>query len=206
MKKELIQYIVEAASGKGLTIFDIDDTMFTSKARVRVKNKNTNQVKELSPKEYNNYKLRSGEEWDYGEFKSSKLFYKTATPIGKMVTKFKAILRNATKKGSKVILVTARADMDDRDLFLKTFEANGYPLDNVYIERAGNLGLDSSAKNKEIVFKKYLDTGKYKRIRLFDDHIENLYALLNLSDSYQDVDFEAYRVKKDGSIKSIRRK
>ena len=206
MKKELIQYIVEAASGKGLTIFDIDDTMFTSKARVRVKNKNTNQVKELSPKEYNNYKLSNGEEWDYGEFKSSKLFYKTATPIGKMVTKFKAILRNATKKGSKVILVTARADMDDRDLFLKTFEANGYPLDNVYIERAGNLGLDSSAKNKEIVFKKYLDTGKYKRIRLFDDHIENLYALLNLSDSYQDVDFEAYRVKKDGSIKSIRRK
>ena len=206
MKKELIQYIVEAASGKGLTIFDIDDTMFTSKARVRVKNNNTNQVKELSPKEYNNYKLRSGEEWDYGEFKSSKLFYKTATPIGKMVTKFKAILRNATKKGSKVILVTARADMDDRDLFLKTFEANGYPLDNVYIERAGNLGLDSSAKNKEIVFKKYLDTGKYKRIRLFDDHIENLYALLNLSDSYQDVDFEAYRVKKDGSIRTIRRK
>ena len=206
MKKELIQYIVEAASGKGLTIFDIDDTMFTSKARVRVKNNNTNQVKELSPKEYNNYKLRSGEEWDYGEFKSSKLFYKTATPIGKMVTKFKAILRNATKKGSKVILVTARADMDDRDLFLKTFEANGYPLDNVYIERAGNLGLDSSAKNKEIVFKKYLDTGKYKRIRLFDDHIENLYALLNLSDSYQDVDFEAYRVKKDGSIRSVRRK
>lgn len=206
MKKELIQYIVEAASGKGLTIFDIDDTMFTSKARVRVKNKNTNQVKELSPKEYNNYKLRSGEEWDYGEFKSSKLFYKTATPIGKMVTKFKAILKNATKAGSKVILVTARADMDDRDLFLKTFEVNGYPLDNVYIERAGNLGLDSSAKNKEIVFKKYLDTGKYKRIRLFDDHIENLYALLNLSDSYQDVDFEAYRVKKDGSIKSIRRK
>ena len=56
MKKELIQYIVEAASGKGLTIFDIDDTMFTSKARVRVKNNNTNQVKELSPKEYNNYK------------------------------------------------------------------------------------------------------------------------------------------------------
>ncbi len=206
MKKELIQYIVEAASGKGLTIFDIDDTMFTSKARVRVKNKNTNQVKELSPKEYNNYKLRSGEEWDYGEFKSSKLFYKTATPIGKMVTKFKAILRNATRKGSKVILVTARADMDDRDLFLKTFEVNGYPLDNVYIERAGNLGLDSSAKNKEIVFKKYLDTGKYKRIRLFDDHIENLYALLNLSDSYQDVDFEAYRVKKDGSIRSVRRK
>ena len=204
MKKELIQYIIEASEGKGLTIFDIDDTMFTSNARVRVKNNNTGQTKELTPKEYNNYKLQKGEEWDYGEFKSSKIFYKTATPIGKMVTKFKAILRNATKRGSKVILVTARADMDDRDLFLKTFEANGYPLKDVYIERAGNLGLDSSAKNKEIVFRKYLDTGKYKRIRLFDDHIENLYALLKLSDEYQDIQFEAYRVKKDGSIKTMK--
>jgi hypothetical protein len=36
---------------KGLTIFDIDDTMFTSKARVRVLNKKTNRVKELTPQQ-----------------------------------------------------------------------------------------------------------------------------------------------------------
>ena len=134
MNKKILSLILEAKGNKGLTIFDIDDTMFTSNARVRVKNKNTGDVKELSPQEYNSYKLGKEEEWDYGEFKSSKIFYKTATPIGKMVTKFKAILKNATKAGSKVILVTARADMDDRDLFLKTFEVNGYPIKNVYIE------------------------------------------------------------------------
>lgn len=204
MNKKILSLILEAKGNKGLTIFDIDDTMFTSNARVRVKNKNTGDVKELSPQEYNSYKLGKEEEWDYGEFKSSKIFYKTATPIGKMVTKFKAILKNATKAGSKVILVTARADMDDRDLFLKTFEVNGYPIKNVYIERAGNLGLDSSAKNKELVFKKYLDTGEYKRIRLFDDHIENLHALLKLRHDYQDVTFEAYRVKKDGSVQTVK--
>ena len=79
-------------------------------------------------------------------------------------------------------------------------------MKNVYIERAGNIGLDNAAKNKEVVFKKYLDTGDYKRIRLFDDAVDNLYALISLRYEYQDVEFEAYRVKRDGSIKSIRRR
>ena len=52
-------------------IFDIDDTMFKSKARVLVKNKNTAQSNALSPKQFNSYKLSKGEEFDYGEFVTS---------------------------------------------------------------------------------------------------------------------------------------
>ena len=151
------EFITEG-QGKGLTIFDIDDTMFKSKARVLVKNKNTGQSKALSPKQFNSYKLSKGEEFDYGEFKSSKLFYQTATPIARMVAKAKAIIKNATKKGSKVIVVTARADMDDKKLFLKTFESHGIPMRDVYVERAGNIGGGSSASNKQVIFKKYLDS------------------------------------------------
>ena len=106
---------------------------------------------------------------------------------------------------SKVIFVTARGDLDDKELFLATFKAQGLDMDNVHVIRAGNLGLDSPAKAKGIVFKKFLDTENYKRIRLFDDSIENLYALLSLRDDYPDVTFEAYRVKKDGTIKTIRK-
>ena len=70
------------ATGKGLTIFDIDDTMFKSKARVRVVDTKTNKVvKILEPKSFNSYKLAKNQEFDYGEFKSSKIFYQTATPI-----------------------------------------------------------------------------------------------------------------------------
>ena len=196
------EYLIE---NKGLTIFDIDDTMFTSKARVRVKNKQTNKIKELSPKAYNNYKLGKDEEWDYGEFKSSKIFYQTATPIAKMVAKAKAIIKNATKAGSKVIVVTARADMDDKDLFIKTFEAHGIPMKNVYVERAGNMGGKNSAANKSVVFKKYLDTGKYSRVRLFDDHKENLVALLDLQREYPDVDMFAYLANDKGTIKRIKK-
>jgi len=201
--KKFNEFLAEKA-GKGLTIFDIDDTMFISKAKVRVKNTNTGKVKELTPQEYNDYKLGNNEVWDYGEFKSSKIFYKTATPIARMIEKAKAIIKNATARGSKVIIVTARSDMDNKDLFIKTFEAHGIPMKNVYVERAGNVGGKNSAANKTIVFKKYLDTNKYARVRLFDDHMDNLKALLDLKREYPNVEFFAYLADLKGSVKRIK--
>ena len=199
------QEYLEEATGKGLTIFDIDDTMFKSKARVRVIDTKTQKVKKiLEPKSFNSYKLGKGEEFDYGEFKSSKLFYQTATPIARMINKAKAIIKNATAKGSKVIIVTARADMDDKDLFIKTFEAHCIPMKDVYVERAGNMSGKNSAANKSIIFRKYLKTGKFKRVRLFDDHVENLKALLDLKREFADIEFFAYHANDKGSIKRIK--
>ena len=203
IKREILDYILETARGKGLTIFDVDETLFHTTARIQVK-KDGKVISDLDNIEFNNYKLKSGEEYDFGQFKSAKIFNTTSTPIAKMINKAKAIIKNSVKAGSKVIVVTARGDMDDKKLFINTFKAQGLDMDNVYIERAGNFGLTSSAKNKEVVFRKYLETGVYKRIRLFDDSVENLYALLMLRDEFPDVAFEAYKVKKDGSIKTIR--
>lgn len=203
MNRNILQLILEARGNKGLTMFDIDETLFRSDARVKVKT-GRKVVKLLTNIEFNSYKLKKGEKFDFGEFKSAKRFNQTATPIAKMIAKAKAIIKNAVAKGSDVIFVTARADMDDRELFLDTFRAQGIDIDNVHVVRAGNIGLDSAAKNKEVVFRKYLRDGKYKRMRLFDDHVENLYALLKLRDEFPDVTFEAYRVKKDGSTKKVR--
>ena len=200
--KKFNEFLAEKA-GKGLTIFDIDDTLFVSKARVIVVNTNTGKTKALTPMEFNSYKLRKHEEYDYGEFKSAKLFYQTATPIGRMVDKAKAIIRNATAKGSKVIIVTARANMDDKKLFVKTFESHGIPMKDVYIERAGNMS-GSSAENKKVIFRKYLKTGEYARIRLFDDHKENLKALLDLKKEFPSVDMQAYLANLKGSVKRIK--
>ena len=201
MKRKFIAYIVEAA-GRGLTIFDIDETLFHTKAYVQVM-KNDKVIKQLDNIRFSKYKLKKGEAFDFGQFKDAKRFRETSTPIANMINKAKAILKNATKKGSKVIFVTARADMDDRDLFIDTFKAQGIDMSNVYIERAGNLGIDT-AKIKSTVFRKYLDTKKYKRIRLYDDVMENLLALLSLRDDYPNITFEAYKVTKKGTIKTIR--
>lgn len=192
-------YISEAKN-KGLTIFDIDDTMFKTKARVKV----MPSGKILTPQQFNTYKLGKGEEFDFGEFKSAKLFQQTAVPIGKMIAKFKAILKNAVKSGSKVIIVTARADMDDKKLFLDTFRSHGIDIDKSHIIRAGNLGMKSSAEAKAQVFKQFLDTNEYSRIRLFDDDKSNLKALLSLKDDYNDIEFEAWLANDKGQIKKVR--
>ena len=194
----------EIREGKGLTIFDIDDTMFKTSAKVVVLNTKTGKKKTLTPKQYNTYKLGGNEEFDYGQFKSAKLFQQTAVPIGKMIKKFKAILRNANKKGSKVIIVTARADMDDKKLFLNTFRSHGIDIDNAHIVRAGNLGLKGSADAKAVIFKQFLDTGEYSTIRLFDDDVSNLKALLSLKDEYNNVSFEAWKANDKGQIKRLK--
>jgi len=197
--ENFITYISEAKN-KGLTIFDIDDTMFKTKARVKV----IPSGKVLTPQQFNTYKLGRGEEFDFGEFKSAKLFQQTAVPIGKMIAKFKAILKNAVKSGSKVIIVTARADMDDKKLFLDTFRSHGIDIDKSHIIRAGNLGMKSSAEAKAQVFKQFLDTNEYSRIRLFDDDKSNLKALLSLKDDYNDIEFEAWLANDKGQIKKVR--
>jgi len=200
--KNFIQFL-EEATGKGLTIFDIDETMFKTKAKIHVI-KNGKVLKKLDNKEYNNYKLKKDEDFDYGEFKSAEIFNKTSTPIARMIDKVKAILKNASKAGSKVIIVTARPDFDNKELFLDTFRNQGINIDDIYVERAGNLGKGPAADNKVVIFKKYLDQDVFKRIRLFDDAMSNLKAFLNLKDEYKEVSFEAYLAKHNGSARRVR--
>ena len=121
-----------------------------------------------------------------------------------MINKVKAILKNATKAGSKVIIVTARPDFDDRELFLDTFRNQGIDIDKIYVERAGNLGSGPAAENKKVIFRKYLDKGIFKRIRLFDDAKSNLKAFLSLQNDYPDVSFMAFHAKSSGSVSRMR--
>ena len=200
---ENFKTFLEEQAGKGLTMFDVDETMFITKAKVKVI-KNGKIIKRLNNQEFNTYKKKDGEEFDFGEFKNAEVFNRTSTPIARMINKVKAILKNATRKGSKVIIVTARPNFDNKKLFLDTFRKQGIDIDKIYVERAGNLGSGPAAGNKKIIFKKYLDQKIYKRIRLFDDAISNLKTFLSLQKDYPDVSFEAYHAKPNGSVNRVR--
>ena len=192
-----LEYIHEARlEGNGLTIFDIDDTLFRTQSKVHVM-KNGKSIKKLSPAEFNSYKLKSGEEFDYHEFVSSKKFYEEARPIRRMLNKLRAILVNIKKKpGSKMILLTARRNFDDKELFLKTFKKHGIDIDNIRVERAGNIPKKPETA-KKIIVNDYLKKGNFKRVRLFDDHVGNLKSFMKLKDKFPEVDFIPYLVTGD---------
>ena len=186
----------------GLTIFDIDETLFHTKAKVQVA-KEGKIVRILDNQQYNSYQLKKGESFHYGEFKSAKIFKETSTPIVKVIKRAKRIIHFATRKGSKVIIVTARQDMDDKKLFKEAFKAQGIDIGRVYVERAGNIGKKTASENKVLIFKKYIDTEYYARIRLFDDDKDNLKAFFSLQEEYPKVDFTGYQVFKSGNIKRL---
>ena len=177
--------------------------MFKTSAKVEVK-KNGKTIKKLDNQQFNNYKLKTGEKFDFGQFTNAEIFNKTSTPIARMINKVKAILKNATKRGSRVIIVTARPNFDNKDLFLDTFRNQGIDIDKIYVERAGNLGTGPAAENKKVIFRKYLDQKIFKRIRLFDDAKSNLKAFLSLQNNYPVVSFEAFLAKPNGSVSRVR--
>ena len=199
IKKRFKEFI-----GSGtLTIFDIDETLFHTKAKVAVV-KNGKVVRLLDNQEFNTYKRKAGEEYDFKEFRSAEVFRRTSTPIVNMINKAKILVKAMNNPASRAIIVTARADFDDKKMFLQTFRDHGLPIDQMHVERSGNLGIDSPAEAKKVVFRKYLNTKNYTKTRLYDDAMSNIKAFLELQAEYPNIEFEAQFVKADGSVTRIK--
>lgn len=202
--KDFKIYLKENKDKGGLTIFDIDETLMHTTAKVGVV-KNGKTVRELNNQEYNTYRLKPGEEYDYRQFRNAKKFRDESKPIKNMFEKAKAILRNVVRKpNSRMIIVTARNDFDDKEVFLDTFRKHGLDIDKVRVERAGKIPGYSPAVKKAIIINNYLATGQFGRVRLFDDALDNLREFLKLQRKFRDVKFEAYFVTKDGTIRTVK--
>lgn len=183
-----------------LTIFDIDDTLFMTDTYVHVL-KGGKRVKSLTPAEFNVYKLRNGESLDFSDFRSAEIFQKTAKPIATVFKTAKAIIsRFSAFANKKIVIVTARGDLDDKHVFLDTFKKYGFDIDKVHVHRAGNIGGGSSAENKKVVIRKLIQDGNYEMVRLFDDAKSNLDALHDLESEFPNIKFETFFVGHGGVI------
>jgi hypothetical protein len=203
--KRFSEYIKEETKTGSLTIFDIDDTLFHTTAQIAVM-KDGKVIRKLTNNEFNNYTLKAGEDFDFSEFRDAHKFYHESKPIQRMLAKAKAILANSVKNpNSKVVIITARANFDDKDKFLATFRKYGFDIDKVRVERAGNIeGEFIPAFKKAIIIRNYLNTKQYSKVRLFDDSMSNLKEFLRLKAEFEEVTFEAFFANPDGSIRTIK--
>ena len=204
--KSFRNFLTEEFKNGGLTIFDIDDTLFKTTAHVTVK-KGNKVVKRLKPHEHNTYDYEAkGETPDFKEFRDAEKFYNESKPIKGMMAKAKAIIKNTSNNElSRVIIVTARDDFDDREKFLDTFRKYDFDIDRVRVERAGKIkDIRSTAISKMLIIRNYLNTKQFSRARLFDDSLENLKMFLHLQKEFEEIKFEAYFVKEDGSVRTVK--
>jgi hypothetical protein len=106
----------------------------------------------------------------------------------------------ATGPADPQILVLIDGVIDDRVIVATTLVRFEEAL-----AKSDMLGDDYySAEAKKIIFRKYINTKNYVKLRLFDDAPSNLQAFLSLKKEYPNIKFEAYFVNPDGSIKTVR--
>lgn len=185
-----------------LTIFDVDDTLFRTKAITRVL-VNGMPLYSLTDSELNSHTLKHHEEYDYSQYYDANFFRVTADPIERMVEKARLIVKAKDNPDSRAIIVTARPWLDDMPLFIQTFHDHGIDIDEVDFHCVGDDYTCNTAEAKKKIFRLYLSRGNYNATRIYEDNILNIEGFLELKQEYPDVSFEAFRVLEDGIIMEV---
>ena len=178
---------------KKLVVFDIDDTLVNTQTKVHVI-KDGEVVDSLNSHDFTHYRLKPGEEFDFSGFRNAREFFEKSKPIIPMMNQLKRDIAT----GNKVVMVTARADFDDKELFLDTFRKYGVDMDKVHVYRAGNSKEGTTEERKKAIIKTLLDRDDYSKAIMYDDAKPNLNTFIELKKDHPRTRFYAWHVNLDG--------
>ncbi len=191
MKFELKSYrdfINEAWHGNGINIFDIDDTLITTPAEIRVYDPIKKKEYHLTPAEYNTFKAKKHHKLDYSDFDKIEIMRK-----GILVGWVFNILKKTMAANKAVGIITARSDANMiRTFFLE----QGIDINPEFIFTVGGPGVGTIAERKLRAFKKFYDMG-FRRFQYFDDDEKNIEIAKTLEDIYDDVTIKTKLIRQE---------
>jgi hypothetical protein len=197
--KEELEFLSEEKHS--LHVFDIDDTLMHTTAKIHVKDAKGNVTRTLTNQEFNDHKLPAGHSYDFGEFRNAAKFNQESKPIEAMIKKVKQL---SVDPKNHIIFNTARANFDDKHTFLNTFKKHGIDMKRIHVIRAGNLSAGNiPAEKKAIVIHGYVKKHKYPEVHMYDDSKTNLKAFLNLQQHHPKSNFHAHFISGNGSATKI---
>lgn len=168
-------------TGNKLVIFDLDDTIVKTRAKVKLIHRHTGKViKEMTPDEFNRFQLDSKKHvLNFDDFSDPEILRQ-----GKFIHKIFSKLKSYYKKGIPVSIVTGRSSSDlVRDFFLD----HGIDIHPQLVIAVGDpqYGYKGSiAQKKSQAIKDLIDFG-FKVLTFFDDSEENL-RLARQIEGYKD--------------------
>jgi FMN phosphatase YigB (HAD superfamily) len=187
-------------SPKKLVVFDIDDTLVHTQTKVHVI-KDGEVIDSLNSHDFTHYKLKPGESFDFKDFRNAREFFEKSKPIIPMMRQLKQDIAT----GNKVVMVTARADFDDRELFLDTFRKFGIDMSKVHVYRAGNSKEGTTEERKKAIIKQLLDQEDYSKAIMYDDAKPNLHTFIELKKDHPRTRFYAWHVSLEGEASEYMR-
>lgn len=194
MIKTYDQFLLEKKrpfSQTAITVFDIDDTILISDAKIVVTNMVTGDVHEITPEEYNEYVKHKDEELDFSQFGDIEIM-----KAGDLIHYYMKILADAYKMKRAVGIVTARGDREMIYTWLKDHVGFHIAKDLIYAINDPVHGLSGTiAQKKQQAFRNYIEMG-YQKIQFFDDDKANLKLVKDLQKEYPEVEISVYKADK----------
>lgn len=177
-----------------LHAFDMDETLLAhdpKHLKVHVRDSQGKLIKSLTNQEFNRYKLKPGEHFDFKDFRSAKVLSKSAHPIKPMINRLNALKR----RGFKTEIVTARADFDNKNEVRKQLMRHGINIKTTHLRRAGNVDGTSTGDRKRKVISDLIKKHRYKEVHLYDDDINNHKHFAKLKDEHPGVRLVSHIVR-----------
>jgi hypothetical protein len=144
-------------------IFDFDDTLAFTDAKVKIVNSQNEILETLTPQEFNDAKLKDGQRFDFSDFNKSS-FILNGKP-----TKLMDLARDVFSEGHSVFILTARASQASSAIakFLEGFSVTAKEIFCVGSSKGGSI-----AKAKRKVLLSIIEN--FDRIWFFDDDDRNI--------------------------------
>ena len=151
-----------------INVFDVDDTLVVSKAKIKVHNPKTGERFEMTPQDYNDYKAHPDHEQDFSDFLSLDVL-----KGGKLIDWVVDILKKTLKKKKAVGIITARSDQQLIKDFLLHHGIN-INKDFIFAINDPKMALTGTTpEKKRAAFIKLMELG-FNDFRFFDDSKENI--------------------------------
>jgi FMN phosphatase YigB (HAD superfamily) len=179
-----------------IAVFDLDDTLVITDAKIKVYDKETGNSYSMTPEEFNDYERQPSHEVDFDDFKSLEIM-----KAGKLIEYYLKIFKEAYKLKIAVGIVTAR---DDREMIYKWLREHvGFRIDKDLIFAVNDpvhRFKGSVSDRKKQAFKQLIDMG-YKDLQFYDDDTSNLVLVKSLENEYEDVSISTIKANKKFSIR-----
>lgn len=159
-------FTVNKTVSNKIILFDLDDTIIHTTAEIMIM-KDDKLVRRISNSEFNNYTLKDGETFNFGEFDDPNIL------ANEKFTKYWDTLKREYRKGTHIGILTARSNAA---MIRRFFISKGIKIKDELIIAINDpkLGLTGSIQERKAEAIKILADGGYNLFVFFDDNEPNL--------------------------------
>lgn len=169
-------FTVNNTQSNKIILFDLDDTIIHTTAEIMIM-KDEKVIRRISNSEFNNYALKPGESFNFGEFDDPTIL------SNEKFTKYWNTLKREYNKGTHVGILTARSNAS---MIRRFFISKGIRIKDELIIAINDprLGLTGTIQERKAEAIKILVNGGYDLFIFFDDNEPNLKAAKALENDY----------------------